>query len=54
MARLVAVTIKNIHTIVKRRLFASYFGITFTSFTFSASGRLLLVTGSMGVRKARS
>ena len=33
MARLVAVTIKNIHGIVKRRLFAPYFGITFTSFT---------------------
>jgi hypothetical protein len=32
MARLVAVTIKNIHKIVKRRLFASCFGIKFFLF----------------------
>jgi len=53
VARMVAVTIKKNNEIVKRRLFALYFGITFTSFTFSASGCWLLVTGSMGGRKAR-
>jgi hypothetical protein len=58
MAGLVAVTIKKIHKIVKRWLFAAYFGIIFLSFEYngadipwdgfpliSASGCWFLVSG---------
>jgi hypothetical protein len=40
MARLVASTIKKNDKIVKRRLFAPYFGITFSSFVYKC--RLIL------------
>jgi hypothetical protein len=45
MAGLVAVTIEKNHRIVKTSLFARYFGITFTAFTFSATGCSLLASG---------